>query len=83
MEIAGALGTLGPDAAPARHVGIGHKTGPIFITVDPERDTPDVRRNAPRRSIDASSDLPAGCGAHDAPHKTGDEDDLVDHGTYL
>jgi len=59
MEIAGALETLGPDAAPARRVGIGHKTEPIFITVDPERDTPDVRRNTPRRSIHASSDLPA------------------------
>jgi len=54
MEIAGALETLGP----ARRVGIGHKTGPIFITVDPERDTPDVRRNTPRRSIHASLDLP-------------------------
>ena len=36
MEIASALETLGPDAAPARRVGIGHKTGPIFITVGPQ-----------------------------------------------
>ena len=94
MEIAGALEMLGPDAAPARHVGIGHKTGPIFITIDPERDTPDVRRNTPRRTIHASSDLPAVRNrsrllsrpvAPTALRKTeaGDEDDLVDHGTYL
>jgi protein SCO1 len=86
MEIAGALEKLGPDAT---------RLQPIFITVDPERDTPDVMGKYteafdPRIvGLTGSSQQIAAVeqayGAYSEHHKTGagDEDYLVDHSTYL
>ncbi|OKO83082.1 SCO family protein [Bradyrhizobium sp. AS23.2] len=86
MEIAAALEKLGPNAA---------KVQPIFITVDPKRDTPDVLAKYtesfdPR--IVGLTGTPAQIaavaheyGAYYVAHK-GDEganDYLIDHSTYL
>jgi protein SCO1 len=86
IEIASALEKLGPDAA---------KLQAIFITVDPERDTPDVMGEY-TRSFDARivgltgnpqqiGAVAQEYGAYYAPHKTGPsaEDYVMDHSTYL
>lgn len=85
-EIAAALEELGPDAA---------KLQPIFITVDPERDTPEVMGKYtgaldPRivgltGSPQQIAAVARGYGAYGARHKTGTgtEDYVVDHSTYL
>ncbi len=85
-EIAAAIEELGPDAA---------KLQPIFITVDPERDTPDVMGEytgafhprivgltGSQQQIDA---VAREYGAYGARHKTGTgaEDYVVDHSTYI
>ena len=85
-EIAAALKLLGPDAAQVQ---------PIFITVDPERDTPDVlaqytgaldRRivgltGSPQQVADAAAQY----GAYSERHATGTGagDYVVDHSTYI
>jgi protein SCO1/2 len=86
MEIAGALEKFGPDAT---------RLQPIFITVDPERDTPDVMgkyTEAFDRRIVGLTGSPQqiaaveqGYGAYSTHHKAGagDEDYVVDHSTYL
>jgi protein SCO1 len=86
LEIATALGKLGPDAA---------KVQPIFITVDPKRDTPDVLAKY-TQSFDPRilglSGTPAQIaavaheyGAYYVAHKSGDgaNDYTMDHSTYL
>ncbi|CCE99724.1 SCO family protein [Sinorhizobium fredii] len=85
-EIALALERLGPDAA---------KVQPVFITVDPERDTPDVvgqyigaidRRivglSGSQRQITAVSEE---YGAYSERHPSGASagDYVVDHSTYI
>jgi protein SCO1/2 len=86
LEIADALKRLGADA---------DKLQPLFITVDPLRDTPAVMGNY-TRSFDPRivgltgtpqqiAAVAQEYGAYYAPHKTGPgaEDYLMDHGTYL
>jgi protein SCO1 len=86
LEIATALGKLGPDAA---------KVQPIFITVDPKRDTPDVLAKY-TQSFDPRilglTGTPAQIaavaheyGAYYVAHKSGDgaNDYTMDHSTYL
>jgi protein SCO1/2 len=86
FEIAAALEKLGPDAA---------KVQPIFITVDPKRDTPDVMAKYtesfdPR--IIGLTGTPAQIaavaqeyGVYYVAHKSGDgiNDYTMDHSTYL
>jgi protein SCO1 len=86
MEIAAALERLGPDAA---------KVQPIFITVDPKRDTPDVLAKYTQSfdpRIVGLTGTPAQIaavaheyGAYYVAHKTdeGANDYLIDHSTYL
>jgi protein SCO1/2 len=85
-EIAAALDELGPEAA---------KLQPIFITVDPERDTPEVMgkytgaidprivglTGSPQQIAAVAREY----GAYSARHKTGAgaEDYVVDHSTYI
>ena len=85
-EIAAAIEELGPDAA---------KLQPIFITVDPERDTPEVMgkytgsfdprivglTGSPQQIAAVAREY----GAYSALHKTGAgaEDYSVDHSTYI
>lgn len=85
-SIAAAIEELGPDAA---------KLQPIFITVDPERDTPEVMGKYagaidPRivgltGSPQQIAAVAQGYGAYSARHKTeaGAEDYVVDHSTYI
>jgi protein SCO1 len=86
LEIATALGKLGPDAT---------KVQPIFITVDPKRDTPDVLAKY-TQSFDPRilglTGTPAQIaavaheyGAYYVAHKSGDgaNDYTMDHSTYL
>jgi protein SCO1/2 len=85
-EIAHALGVLGPAAAHLQ---------PIFITVDPRRDTPDVMgrytaafdprivglTGSPQQIAAVTHEY----GAYSAPRKTGPgvHDYVVDHSTYI
>jgi protein SCO1/2 len=86
LEIAAAIDKLGPDAAELQ---------PLFITVDPQRDTPDVMGQY-ARSFDArivgltgSAEQIAAVvqeyGAYSARHATGPgaDDYVVDHSTYI
>jgi protein SCO1 len=86
LEIAAALEKLGPDA---------NKLQPLFITVDPLRDTPAVMGNY-TQSFDPSivgltgtpqqiAAVAQEYGVYYAPHKSGlsAEDYVMDHGTYL
>lgn len=85
-EFAGALDKLGPEAA---------KVQPLFITVDPERDTPEVMGEYTEAfdsrivgltgSPQQIAAVAQAYGAYGATHKAGagDEDYLVDHSTYL
>ncbi|TJW06726.1 MAG: SCO family protein [Mesorhizobium sp.] len=85
-EIAVAIEELGPDAA---------KLQPIFITVDPERDTPEVMGKYtgaidPRivgltGSPQQIAAVAQGYGAYSARHKTeaGAENYVVDHSPYI
>ena len=85
-EIAGALEKLGPDAA---------KLQPIFITVDPERDTPEVLEQytgaLDRRIVGLTGSpqqiaaVARAYGAYSERHKTGAgaQDYVVDHSTYI
>jgi protein SCO1/2 len=86
LEIAAALEKLGPDAA---------KVQPIFITIDPKRDTPDVMAKY-TQSFDSRivglTGTPAQIaavvheyGAYYVAHKSdeGANDYLIDHSTYL
>ncbi len=85
-EIAAAIEELGPDAA---------KLQPIFITVDPERDTPEVMGKYagafhPRivgltGSTQQIAAVARNYRAYSAHHKTGTgaEDYVVDHSTYI
>ena len=86
LEIAMALKKLGPDAA---------KVQPLFITVDPQRDTPKVMRQytesfdprivgltgTPQQIAAAAQEY----GAYYVRHTTGPgpEDYVMDHSTYL
>ncbi|RZN30198.1 SCO family protein [Bradyrhizobium sp. Leo121] len=86
LEIATALETLGPDAA---------KVQPLFITVDPKRDTTDVLgkytqsfdprivglTGTPAQIAAVAHDY----GAYYVAHKNGDgaDDYLIDHSTYI
>src|ERR1700730_2263456 len=86
MEIARALEALGPDAA---------KLQSLFITLDPQRDTPEVmgsyagsfdrRINAltgdPRRVAAVAKEY----GAYASPRRTGPgaEDYVIDHSSYI
>jgi protein SCO1 len=86
MEIAGALEKLGPDAASLQ---------PLFVTVDPERDTPEVMgqytkafdsrilglTGSPQQIAAVAMEY----GAYGARRKTGAgaDDGLMDHSTYL
>jgi protein SCO1/2 len=86
LEIATALERLGPDAA---------RVQPIFITVDPKRDTPDalatyMQSFDPR--IVGLTGTPAQIavvaneyGVYYVPHQSGEgaNDYLIDHSTYL
>ena len=86
LEIAAALEKLGLDAA---------KVQPIFITVDPERDTPDVMAKYTQSfdpRIAGLTGTPAQIaavaqeyGVYYVPHKSGDsvDDYVIDHSTYL
>jgi protein SCO1/2 len=85
-EIDAALEELGPDAA---------RLQPIFITVDPERDTPEVMgkytgafdpriiglTGSPQQIAAVAREY----GAYSVPHKTGAgaQDYTVDHSTYI
>jgi protein SCO1/2 len=86
LEIAAALGKLGPDAA---------KVQPIFITVDPKRDTSDVMAKY-TQSFDSRivglTGTPAQIaavaheyGVYYVAHQSGEgaNDYLIDHSTYL
>jgi protein SCO1/2 len=85
-EIAAVIEELGPDAT---------KLQPIFITVDPERDTPEVMGKYtgsfhPRivgltGSPQQIAEVVREYGAHSAAHKTGAgaEDYAVNHSTYI
>ena len=86
LEIATALKELGPDAA---------KVQPLFITVDPQRDTPKVMQQytqsfdpriigligTPQQLAAAAQEY----GAYYVPHRTGPgaDDYVVDHSTYV
>jgi protein SCO1 len=86
LEVAAALEKLGPDA---------DKLQPLFITVDPLRDTPAVMGNytqsfhpriigltgTPQQIAAVAQEY----GVYYAPHRTGPaaEDYVMDHGTYL
>jgi protein SCO1/2 len=86
LEIATALERLGPDAA---------KVQPIFITVDPKRDTPDVMAQYTQSfdpRIVGLTGTPAQIaavaheyGAYYVAHKSdeGTNDYLIDHSTYV
>jgi protein SCO1 len=86
LEIAAALGKLGPDAA---------KVQPIFITIDPKRDTADVLAKYTQSfdpRIVGLTGTPAQIaavaheyGAYYVAHKSGDgaDDYTMDHSTYL
>jgi protein SCO1 len=86
LEIATALEKLGPDAA---------KVQPIFITVDPKRDTPGVMAKYTQSfdpRIVGLTGTPAQIaavaheyGAYYVAHKSGDgaDDYTMDHSTYL
>jgi protein SCO1/2 len=85
-EIGTALEKFGPDAA---------KLQPLFITVDPQRDTPELLgkyvRSFDSRIIGLTGDprqiaaVAQEYGAYYAPHKTGagGEDYLIDHSSYI
>jgi len=84
-QIAVALDKLGPDAA---------KVQPIFITLDPERDTPDVMGQYAEafdsRIVGLSGNpeqiaaVAQEYGAYSVPHGTvSDGDYLIDHSTYI
>jgi protein SCO1/2 len=86
LEIAAALEKLGPDA---------DKLQPLFITVNPRRDTPTVMGNytqsfdprivgltgTPQQIAAVAQEY----GVYYAPHKSGPdaENDVIDHSTYL
>ena len=86
LEVATALKKLGPDAA---------KVQPLFITVDPQRDTPEVMQQftqsfdprivgltgTPQQIAAAAQEY----GAYHVRHRTGPgaEDYVMDHSTYL
>ncbi len=86
FEVAAALKRLGPDAAQVQ---------PLFITVDPERDTPNVMQQytesfdprivgltgTPQQIAAAAQEY----GAYYVPHRTGPgaNDYVMDHSTYL
>jgi protein SCO1 len=86
LEISGALKRLGPDA---------DKLQPLFITVDPRRDTPAVMGNytqsfdpriigltgTPQQVAAVAQEY----GVYYVPHKSGPdgENDIIDHSTYL
>jgi protein SCO1 len=86
LEIATALQKLGPDAA---------KVQPIFITIDPGRDTPDVMAQYTQSfdpRIVGLTGTPAQIaavaheyGAYYAVHKSGESanDYLIEHSTYV
>jgi len=86
LEIATALRRLGPNAA---------KVQPIFITVDPKRDTPDVMAQYTQSfdpRIAGLTGTPAQIaavaheyGAYYVAHKSngGANDHLIDHSTYI
>jgi protein SCO1/2 len=85
-EIATALEKLGPGA---------EKLQPLFITVDPERDTPEILKRytaafdariigltgSPRQIAAVAEEYGAYGAAH--RHKAGAQDYLVDHSTYI
>jgi protein SCO1/2 len=85
-EIATALEKLGPDA---------EKLQPLFITVDPERDTPEIMKRytaafdarivgltgSPQQIAAVAEEYGAYGAAH--RHKVGTQDYLVDHSTYI
>jgi protein SCO1/2 len=86
LEVADALRRLGPDASELQ---------PLFISIDPDRDTPDVMA-AYTRSFDLRivgltgtaaqiASVAKEYGAYYAPHRTGPgvDDYVMDHGTYL
>jgi protein SCO1/2 len=86
LEIAAALEELGPDA---------DKLQPLFITVDPQRDSSAVMGNY-TRSFDPRivgltgtpqqiAAVAQEYGVYYAPHKSGPDakNDLIDHSTYL
>lgn len=86
LEIATALKKLGPDAA---------KVQPLFITVDPQRDTPAVMQQY-TQSFDSRIIGLTGTpqqiaavaheyGAYYVPHRTGSgpNDYVMDHSTYI
>jgi protein SCO1 len=84
LEIATALKKLGPDAAEVQ---------PLFITVDPRRDTPEVMQQY-TQSFDlrivgltgTSEQISAAAqeyGAYYVRHGTGADDYVMDHSTYL
>lgn len=86
LEVADALRRLGPDASELQ---------PLFISIDPDRDTPDVMA-AYTRSFDLRivgltgtaaqiASVAKEYGAYYAPHRTGSgvDDYVMDHGTYL
>jgi protein SCO1/2 len=86
LEISGALKRLGPDA---------DKLQPLFITVDPRRDTPAVMGNytqsfdpriigltgTPQQVAAVAQEY----GVYYVPHNNGPdgENDIIDHSTYL
>ena len=86
LEITIALENLGPDAT---------KVQPLFITVDPQRDTPDVMaqytRSFDARIVGLTGDprqiaaIAQEYGVYYARHKMGPgaEDYVVDHSTYV
>ena len=86
MDISSVLARLGGEADVIQ---------PLFITVDPQRDTPDVLQEYTRsfdpRIIGLSGDeqqiaaAAQAYGAYYAPRKTGqgDEDYLIDHSSYI
>jgi len=86
FEISAALAKLGPDA---------DEVQPLFITVDPRRDTPavlgDYTQEFDRRIVGLTgtpqqiATVAEAYGVYYAPHKTGpgDDDYVMDHGTYL
>jgi protein SCO1/2 len=85
-EVARALDKLGPDAA---------KLQPLFITVDPQRDTPEVKgeytQSFDPRIVGLTGNsqqvatIAQDYGAYWVRHRTGPgaEDYVIDHSTYL
>jgi protein SCO1 len=85
-EIATALEKLGPDA---------QRLQPLFISVDPERDTPEIMKRytaafdarivglvgSPQQIAAIAEEYGAYGAAH--PHKAGTQDYPVDHSTYI